>query len=181
MFARILLSLAGSLLLLVVPRGANAQEAAKLGDPAIAHIAVTANTIDADIARLAEGRTTNDDVLAFARVMISTHTAVNEKAAALAKRLGVTPQDNDVSRTLNQGAEEAKKKLSSLQGAAFDAAYLQREVEFHQAVLDALDQTLIPGASNAELKALLQEVRPVVAAHLENAKALQKGGTTAHR
>jgi putative membrane protein len=50
---------------------------------------------------------------------------------------------------------------------------MHREVEYHQAVLDALDQTLIPSAQNAELKTLLQGVRPAIAAHLERAKQLQ--------
>lgn len=41
-------------------------------------------------------------------------------------------------------------------------------------MLDALDQTLIPGAQNAERKALLQGARPAFAAHLERAKQVQK-------
>jgi hypothetical protein len=36
-----------------------------------------------------------------------------------------------------------------------------------------LDKTLIPNASNAELKALLVKVRPAIAAHLDHAKMLQ--------
>jgi putative membrane protein len=42
-----------------------------------------------------------------------------------------------------------------------------------QAVLDAVDQTLIPGATNAELKALLVKVRPAFVAHLEHARKIQ--------
>ena len=63
--------------------------------------------------------------------------------------------------------------LKSLTGAAFDKAYIDHEVAYHQAVLDALDKTLIPGASNAELKALLVKVRPAFVAHLEHAKTIQ--------
>jgi putative membrane protein len=40
-------------------------------------------------------------------------------------------------------------------------------------VLDALDKTLIPNASNEQLKALLLKVRPAFVAHLEHAKTLQ--------
>jgi putative membrane protein len=60
-----------------------------------------------------------------------------------------------------------------LSGAAFDKAYIDNEVAYHQAVLDAVDKTLIPSASNAELKALLVKVRPAFVAHLEHAKAIQ--------
>lgn len=147
-------------------------------DPQIAHIAVTANAIDVEIARLAQDRTTTPDVLAFARTMITDHTAVNERAAALAGRLGVTPEDNPVSQSLQAGAADATAQLTALEGEAFDRAYLEREVAYHQAVLDALDQTLIPHATNAELRALLEEVRPAIAAHLDHARALQARAQT---
>ena len=35
-------------------------------------------------------------------------------------------------------------KLKTLKGAAFDKAYVDQEVAYHQAVLDAIDKTLIP-------------------------------------
>jgi putative membrane protein len=46
-------------------------------------------------------------------------------------------------------------------------------VAYHQQVLDAIDKTLIPGARNGELKALLEKVRPAIAGHLQHAKTLQ--------
>jgi putative membrane protein len=63
--------------------------------------------------------------------------------------------------------------LKTLKGAAFDKAYVDHEVAYHQQVIDALDKTLIPGATNDELKALLIKVRPAFVAHLEHAKRLQ--------
>lgn len=147
--------------------------APSLNDPQIAHVAVTANAIDIELAQLALSRASSSEVRAFARTMVTDHTAVNEQAAALAQRLGVTPEDNDVSRSLRDGAAEARRNLEGLRGAPFDRAYMDREVAYHQAVLDALDQVLIPGASNSELRALLEQVRPAVAAHLDHAKQLR--------
>jgi putative membrane protein len=147
--------------------------APSLNDPQIAHVAVTANAIDIELAQLALSRASSSEVRAFAQTMVTDHTAVNEQAAALARRLGVTPEDNDVSRSLRDGAAEARRNLEGLRGAPFDRAYMDREVAYHQAVLDALDQVLIPGASNSELRALLEQVRPAVAAHLDHAKQLR--------
>lgn len=144
-----------------------------LSDPQIAHVAVTANAIDVEMARLVDPRTTTAAVRAFAQTMITDHTAVNERAAELAQRLGVTPEDNPVSRSLRESADAARENLSGLRGEEFDRAYLAREVEYHQAVLGALDDVLIPGAANADLRALLQEVRPAIAAHLEHARMLR--------
>lgn len=152
---------------------AEAPAAPALTDPAIAHVAVTANAIDSAMGEMAKTKARSSAVKDFAQTMITDHGAVNKQAVQLAQRLKVTPEDNDVSRQLQQGADEARAGLESKTGAEFDQAYMQREVEYHQAVLDALDQALIPGAQNAELKALLQSVRPAIAAHLERAKQVQ--------
>jgi len=143
-----------------------------LSDPEVAHVAVTANSIDVDLARFAQSRVRNAEVRRFAAAMITDHTAVNAQAAALAQRLGVTPQDNAVSQSLLKGAADARTALEKLQGTAFERAYIDREVACHQAVLDALDGLLIPTTSNADLKKLLTDVRPAIAAHLEHAKQL---------
>jgi putative membrane protein len=50
---------------------------------------------------------------------------------------------------------------------------MDREVAYHQAVLDALDGLLIPTSSNADLRKLLVDVRPAFAAHLEHAKQIR--------
>jgi putative membrane protein len=107
--------------------------------------------------------------------MIRDHTGVNAKAAALAKKLGVTPADNAVSQSLRAGEKTVAAQLSKLSGAAFDRAYMDREVAYHQAVIDAVDQVLVPQTQNAELKALLVQVRPALVAHLEHAKSLRAG------
>lgn len=158
---------------IATPSMPDAAQPAALTDPQIAHIAVTANTIDIETAQLAESRTSTPEVLSFAQTMITDHTAVNEQASALVQRLGVTPEDNEVSRSLQSEADAARRELEGLNGAEFDRAYIDREVAFHQTVLDALDDTLIPGASNAELRDLLQQVRPAIEAHLDHARSLQ--------
>ena len=160
---------------MLIPAAALAAQAGppNLSDAEVAHVAVTANSIDIDLARVAESRATRKEVQAFARTMITDHSAVNVQAAALAKRLGVTPAENAVSRSLLAGAATARTSLDKLTGAEFDRAYLDREVGYHQAVLDALDGLLIPTTENADLKKLLVDVRPAIAAHLDHAKALR--------
>ncbi len=147
--------------------------ASSLADPQIAHVAVTANSIDSAAGQLARKNGQSAAVKDFGQTMIIDHTAMNTQAADLAKKLNLTPADNDVSRQLQQDADKAHRELGKKRGAEFDRAYIDREVAYHQAVLDALDKTLIPGAQNAELKKLLQQVRPAVAAHLKRAQQLQ--------
>ena len=143
-------------------------------DPQIAAIVVVANQVDVDAGKLAEQKSRAKDVQAFAKLMVTDHTAVNRSAGELVKKLKVTPEANPTSESLQQGGDKNLAALKGLSGAAFDKAYVDHEVAYHEAVIQALDTTLIPNASNAELKALLVKVRPAFIAHLEHAKQLQK-------
>lgn len=147
--------------------------AQSVNDAHIASIVVTANQVDIDAGQLAASRSTTDKVKAFAQLMITDHTSVNKSATELATRLKVTPQDNSISQNLKAEGDKNLARLKALTGAAFDKAYIDHEVAYHQQVIDALDKTLIPGATNADLKALLIKVRPAFVAHLEHARRLQ--------
>ena len=125
-------------------------------DPQIAHIAYTAGLIDIEAGKQALDKSQNNDVRAFAQQMIGDHTAVNDQALALVKKLNVTPEDNATSQGLAEAADADRKKLADLSGVAFDKAYVDNEVAYHKAVDDAVSKTLIPSAQNAELKTLLQ-------------------------
>jgi putative membrane protein len=155
---------------LVLPVVASAQG---INDAQIASIVVTANQVDIDAGDFAKTRATNPQVKQFAQQMVTDHTGVNKQATALAAKLKVTPEDNPTSQSLKSGGDVNVGKLKTLKGAEFDKAYIDHEVEYHQAVLDALDKTLIPGAKNEELKALLVKTRPAFVAHLEHAKHVQ--------
>jgi putative membrane protein len=142
-------------------------------DPQIAAIVVTANQVDIDAGKLAKATSKNAEVRAFAERMIVDHGGVNKSATQLVTKLKVTPESNATSQALQKGGDDNLAALKKLSGAAFDRAYVDHEVAYHQAVLDAVDKTLIPSASNVELKALLVKVRPAFVAHLEHAKHLQ--------
>lgn len=155
------------------PAPAPAPAAPAPSDAQIAHIAVTANSIDSAAGVMARPMASAKEVKDFAQAMVTDHGAVNKQAVGLATKLGVTPEDNETSRGLKASADAAMATLHAQSGAAFDKAYIANEVTYHQTVLDALDKTLIPNAQNGELKALLVKVRPNIAAHLAHAKSVQ--------
>jgi putative membrane protein len=129
--------------------------------------------VDIDAGKLAESKSKSADVKAFAQRMVTDHTGVNKSATELVTRLHVTPEPNATSQSLQQGGDQNLANLKTLSGAAFDKAYIDHEVAYHEAVLNAIDNTLIPSAKNADLKALLVKVRPAFVAHLDHAKKLQ--------
>jgi putative membrane protein len=102
--------------------------------------------------------------------MIRDHEAVNKQALDLVKKLNVTPEDNDTSKTLSKNAAAKLDELGKLSGAAFDKAYVANEVAYHKAVDGALETTLIPSASNAELKSLLQTGLKIFQGHEQHAE-----------
>jgi putative membrane protein len=156
--------------LLLLPVGAFGQG---INDAEIAAIVVTANQVDIDAGKLAVSQSGNDKVKAFAQLMITDHSGVNKAATELVTKLKVTPQEDATSKALQADGAKNLAHLKTLKGAAFDQAYINHEYAYHQQVIDALDKTLIPGAANAELKALLIKVRPAFVAHRDHARSLQ--------
>ena len=86
---------------------------------------------------------------------------------------------NDASKGIKASQDSVRDELKKMSGAAFNKAYIDNEVTYHEKVLDTIDNALLPNAKNAELKQLITDVRPVVAAHLDHAKQIQAkmGGT----
>ena len=152
-------------------------------DPQIAAIVVAANTVDIKAGELAQSKTTNPKIKQFADTMVRDHTAVNKAAVELVTKLGVTPEENETSRSLTSSGEQTRERIGGLSGKEFDTAYIDNEVTYHATVIKALDDTLIPNAKNAELKALLIKVRPSFVTHLHHAEQLKASlaGTTSHK
>jgi putative membrane protein len=163
-------------LLYFVLSGTNsyAQQSSELSDPEIASVAVTANQIDIDAAKLAKEKSKDQEILKFAETMINDHQAVIDQAVALVKKLNVTPKDNAVSQKMSADAAKTKKMLQSKSDKDFNRAYIDNEVAYHKVVIEAVQNVLIPHAQNAELKQLLQNIMPALKTHLEHAEMIQK-------
>jgi len=147
-----------------------AQAADKPTDPQIAHIAYTAGEIDIEAAKQAIKTSKNKEIVDFAKDMERDHAAVNKQALDLVKKLKVKPEDNPTSQALAKAAKEERAKLAKLKGAAFDKAYIDNEVAYHKQVDSALQTLLIPSASNAELKSLLETGLKIFQGHEQHAE-----------
>jgi putative membrane protein len=147
-----------------------AEDAAKPTDPQIAHIVYTADQIDIAAAKQALSKSKNKEVIGFANKMIHDHSAVNKQALDLVNKLHVTPADNPTSQALQKQATEKLAELAKLKGRAFDRAYADNEVAYHKTVDGALENTLIPSASNPELKSLLETGLKIFDGHEKHAE-----------
>ena len=158
---------------LVLAAALAASPAFALNDPQIADVALTAHQIDIARGKVALKKTKNAEVKQFAQQMVDDHTAGLNEAVALCKRLGVTPEKNATSKSLQDGANKATARLKKESGAKFDKDYIDTEVGFHQALIDAVKNTLIPNTQNKDLKQLLSDAVTTLEGHLQHAKNVQ--------
>ncbi len=154
------------------PAAPAAAPAADLDDATIVAIFDAANTYDIETGGLAVRKSTNPEVKAMGENFVAAHTQVRQKGRDLAAKLGVTPTP-PADNALGDAHVAAMANLRSLSGTEFDKAWLDHEIKFHQAVIDAVNTTLLPALDNAEVKALVEAVAPAFVAHMEGAKALR--------
>ena len=160
--------------LMVCPTSpAGAQAGAKLDDPTIVAIFDAANTYDIETGSLAATKGTTKAVRDFGKMLVRDHRSVRTQGRDLAKSLGVTPTPPK-DFALARAHVEAMRSLKKAHGRAFDRAFLQHEVDSHNAVIDAVTTTLLPAIQNAQVKDLVTKVAPAFVAHRDAAQNLNQ-------
>jgi putative membrane protein len=154
------------------PAGAQSQAPKPaLDDPTIVAIFDAANTCDIETGSLAVSKGNTKEVRDFAEMLVRDHRAVRQQGRDLAKSLNVTPTPPS-DFAIAKAHTEAMRSLRGLKGRAFDRAFLQHEVDFHNAVIDAVTKTLLPATQNAQVKDLETKVAPAFVAHRDRAQSL---------
>src|SRR5215469_2147516 len=142
-------------------------------DPQIVGIVSVADQIDIDYAKLALSKAKDQQVRDFAQQMITDHSAVQKSVDGLAAKLNVTPAGSETSNSLKTQAQQTMQKLQGLKGKDFEKAYVDNEVTYHQAVINATNTVLIPSAQNPDLKSALQGAIPLFDGHLQHAQRVR--------
>jgi putative membrane protein len=145
--------------------------ARKLDDPTIVAIFDAANTYDMETGSLAVSKGHTKDVRDFGAMLVRDHRSVRKQGRDLAKSLKVTPT-TPRDFPLARAHVVAMRSLRGLKGRAFDRAFLKHEVDYHNAVIDAVTHTLLPAIQNAQLKDLVTRVAPAFVAHRDRAQSL---------
>jgi putative membrane protein len=143
-------------------------------DASIFAYLTAANTAEIAEGTLAERMATSPAVKAFARQMVTDHTKMLQDGKALATKLNVTPDTtkSDVSDVRKDSASTAQDLTKKQRGADWDKAYMDKQVDDHQKVIDHLND-FINSAQNAELRNMLQQALPKVQQHLASAKDIK--------
>lgn len=152
---------------------AGATDAARSDGEVVAALA-TIDHGEIEQGRLAQSNATDPDVRDFGARMVSMHTDATARMSALARQQGINPDETDESRRLAAAATSVLQTLQGMRGADFDRAYIDAQVTQHTEALQKIDQVLLPRAQNAALRvAIRDDVRPMVASHLDRAREIQ--------
>ena len=145
---------------------------AALTDANIVALLDEANKADSSAGAVASKKATSPAVKEFARLMMSEHHALRKQGQDLAKKLGVTPAPPATNPLQPLVEAETAALESTPKGAEFDRVYIEQEIAAHKAVLD-LAENAGSQAQNEQLKALIDQAKPVIEKHLEHAEKIQ--------
>jgi putative membrane protein len=140
-------------------------------DAAFATKAAQGGLAEVKLAQLAQQKSTNATVLAFAKHMIADHTPNNQKLATIMKSQGLT-----VPTSLGAQNQAMMTKLQALSGAAFNSSYLSGQVTAHQQMATLLQDEIANG-KDPKLVAYAKSTLPTVKEHLQMAQTDSKRGS----
>jgi putative membrane protein len=155
--------------------------AVSLTNDQIAKITDTVDTGEIEQAKIAKNKAKDPRVKKFAAHMIDQHTQAKQKSAQLAKNANLVPADSSIASELQTKGTQQLEALKAADATTFDNTYMTGQVQQHQEVLNLLSNQLIPGATNADLKAHLTEAHTMVQSHLDQAREIDQALSSAPR
>jgi putative membrane protein len=154
------------------PEDPRHRDVGKVNDRTISAMLLASNNTDISYARLVPPRSQREDVRRFAQRMLTDHNGINALVTELLAKRDWTAEENNASLDLRDESAANRDAMRNLTGFAFDSAYATNEISYHRRYLELIDNTMVPRARNGDLKALLMNVRPAIAAHLAHAEQL---------
>lgn len=142
-------------------------------DADVAGILNTANESEINASNVALERATNERVREFAQRMVTDHTSANERLTQIASANNITLNNPSLATQIESSATNTVQTLQQIEGEAFDRTYMDNQVAMHEWTLRIIDEHLIPSARDNDLDALLNEIRPTIAQHLESAREIR--------
>ena len=123
---------------------------------------------EVELGKLATERASNSAVKDFGQRMVTDHTKANEQLKTVAANKGVNLPEG-----LDAKDQATLNRLSKLNGAAFDRAYIDDMVKDHKADVAEFQKEADRG-DDADIKAFASKTLPTLQDHLRMAEDTQK-------
>jgi putative membrane protein len=143
-------------------------------DGQILAFAAVANKSEISEGKLAVTKATNAKVKAFARQMVTDHTAMLNEGMSFAKKNNITPDStkSDVVDLQKDAIDESHDLETKPKGNDWDKDFINKEIDGHKKVLDKL-QNAQNATTNPQMKDLLTKATAKVQEHLTKAQAIK--------
>lgn len=145
----------------------SANTAGSMSTPEFVSNASQSDMYEIEAGKMAQQRSKNPDVKAFAAMMIKDHTAMSNDMKPLIAAAGQKPSPD-----LDQRRKGFLDNLKAAPAADFDKTYIDQQVAGHQEALDLMKGYADHG-SDAGLKSGANKAIPKVQEHLDKAKQIQ--------
>ncbi len=122
-----------------------------------------------DAAAIAQRKSQNEEVLAFARQMTADHSEAKSRLGTV----GIEGSGSEHTLRMREKHRAAIRRLEKLEGAAFDRAYMSQMVDGHTMALEKIDKKIKPAAKTGAFTTYVAELRPGVETHLEHARRIK--------
>lgn len=146
----------------------------KWSSPSVLGFATVANAGEVELGKLAQKKATHADVKAFAKMMVTDHSAMLADTKKLGTKLSVMADTaaDDARDLMNQGRDALKELTEKAAGADWDKNYMDKMVDGHKDVLGTL-QEAAKNTPDAQLKTALERVVGKVQTHLTKAEDIR--------
>ncbi|MGH7663115.1 MAG: DUF4142 domain-containing protein [Gemmatimonadaceae bacterium] len=129
------------------------------------------NTAEVEAGTLAREKAMNEQIRAFARLLVSEHQGMMQLQEDLVAQVGVTAVDPPGNELAASHAQVMARLDDMERGAAFDSTYIATRVTTHRAVLDELE---LVSSTSAQIGEYLRNATQAIESHLSAADSLQQ-------
>ena len=147
-------------------------DAPQFNDPEVAMVMRAANMSEVREGQIAREKAAEPAVRDFASMMVTEHNAANNASEAAFFKIDLVSADSPLSRQLDAESGASADALRGLTGRDFDRAYMKRQVEVHQKLLNIIDTQLLPNAHKKQVKEQVNLMRTAVQTHLTKAQSI---------
>jgi putative membrane protein len=146
----------------------HAQKPGTPGDQSFVQKMAQGNAAEVETGQLALQKSKNTEVKQFAQMMVDDHRKAGDDLKGLAQRKNIT-----VTTQPTADAKATKERLSKLDGAAFDRAYIDAMVDGHREVVAAVRSESLSGM-DPDVKAWAAKTLPTIETHLMHAQEVER-------
>ncbi len=144
-----------------------------LSEAQITKMMKEANEAEISMAKLADRKSKNPQVKAYAKKMMDEHKKNEKEVKKVARKEDIGMDRSEDMKMMKENAKTKMSQLKDTPAAEFDKAYIASQVEMHQQLLDNINNKFLPAATTPELKTYLETTKGHVQTHLDEAKTIQ--------